>query len=139
MNDTIIEVVKLERIKCGGCGLVYAVDQDWVDARQASGDGFKCPNGCCRVFREKDADRIKREMQAQLEAERRRREMAERIATHESQLRQIAERRRATAQGQITKLKKRLGNGTCPCCNRTFQQLAKHMACKHPEYSGDTQ
>lgn len=22
--------------------------------------------------------------------------------------------------------------GVCPCCNRTFQQLARHMASKHP-------
>jgi hypothetical protein len=24
--------------------------------------------------------------------------------------------------------------GVCPCCNRTFQQLARHMKAKHPGY-----
>jgi hypothetical protein len=23
----------------------------------------------------------------------------------------------------------------CPCCNRTFQQLARHMKAKHPEHA----
>ena len=33
-----------------------------------------------------------------------------------------------------TKLIKRIKNGICPCCNRTFKQLAAHMKNKHPEY-----
>lgn len=28
----------------------------------------------------------------------------------------------------------RVGAGVCPCCKRTFQQLARHMKCKHPKY-----
>ena len=28
---------------------------------------------------------------------------------------------------------KRVGRGVCPECNRTFQNLASHMACKHGE------
>jgi hypothetical protein len=27
-----------------------------------------------------------------------------------------------------------VANGVCPCCNRTFQNLARHMAGKHPDY-----
>lgn len=48
--------------------------------------------------------------------------------------RDLAERRRAAAKGQITRLKKRAAAGVCPCCNRTFSDLARHMAGKHPEF-----
>lgn len=27
----------------------------------------------------------------------------------------------------------RIGAGICPCCNRTFSQLARHMQSKHPD------
>jgi septal ring factor EnvC (AmiA/AmiB activator) len=40
-------------------------------------------------------------------------------------------RRAAAARGQVTKLKKRAANGVCPCCNRTFANLQRHMATKH--------
>ena len=43
-------------------------------------------------------------------------------------------RRRAAAKGQLTKVKKRVGNGVCPCCTRSFTDLARHMESKHPAY-----
>ncbi|HEX9950777.1 MAG TPA: hypothetical protein VGB53_03340 [Rubricoccaceae bacterium] len=39
------------------------------------------------------------------------------------------QKRRAAAQkGAHTRTKKRIAAGVCPCCNRTFQDLARHMA-----------
>jgi uncharacterized Zn finger protein (UPF0148 family) len=40
-----------------------------------------------------------------------------------------------TTRGIVTKLKKRSAAGVCPCCNRTFKQLANHMAQKHPDFA----
>jgi hypothetical protein len=37
-------------------------------------------------------------------------------------------------QAEAKKTKRRISHGTCPCCHRTFSQLAKHMTIKHPEY-----
>ncbi len=48
--------------------------------------------------------------------------------------REAANRRAAAARGQVTKIRNRVGNGVCPACSRTFQNLARHMACKHPEF-----
>jgi hypothetical protein len=45
--------------------------------------------------------------------------------------RDAATRRASAARGQVTKIKKRVGNGVCPCCNRTFADLQRHMASKH--------
>lgn len=38
-------------------------------------------------------------------------------------------------KGEVTKLKKRIANGVCPCCKRSFCNLAAHMKTQHPEYT----
>jgi uncharacterized Zn finger protein (UPF0148 family) len=34
----------------------------------------------------------------------------------------------------VTRMKGRVAAGVCPCCNRTFKQLASHMKHKHPQF-----
>lgn len=40
----------------------------------------------------------------------------------------------SATKGVVTRMKRRASAGTCPCCNRTFQQLARHMETKHPSF-----
>lgn len=40
-------------------------------------------------------------------------------------------------RGHLTRTKKRIQHGVCPCCNRTFKNLARHMGTKHPTYELD--
>jgi len=47
------------------------------------------------------------------------------------------EAQRRAEKAAKTRIKNRIGNGVCPCCNRTFKDLASHMKCKHPEYASD--
>lgn len=51
--------------------------------------------------------------------------------------RDAAERKASAAKGQVTKLRNRAAAGVCPCCNRSFVQLARHMTSKHPNFSGE--
>jgi hypothetical protein len=45
-------------------------------------------------------------------------------------------KRRLSAQfGENTKLRKRIKNGVCPCCTRSFTNLRRHLQTKHPEYA----
>lgn len=37
-------------------------------------------------------------------------------------------------KGAKTKLKKRIAKGACPCCNRHFVNLQRHIEGQHPEY-----
>lgn len=48
--------------------------------------------------------------------------------------REAAQHQSRAFKGVVTKLKKRAANGVCPCCNRTFVDLARHMAGKHPTF-----
>lgn len=50
---------------------------------------------------------------------------------------EATERKRRALKGNITKLKRRAAAGVCPCCTRTFQNLARHMETKHPEFATD--
>ncbi len=52
----------------------------------------------------------------------------------ERRLREHYKRSAQTYRGHLTRVRKRVGNGVCPCCGRTFKQFAEHMQSKHPEY-----
>ena len=56
---------------------------------------------------------------------------------YQRQMRETAERQAAAKRGQVTKLKKRAAAGVCPCCNRTFVELQRHMATKHPTFTAE--
>lgn len=93
---------------------------------------FFCPNGHSQVYvsGETEADELRRER------DRLKQEQAylnDRLTEAESGKR-LAERRAAAAKGQVTKLKKRAAAGVCPCCNRTFSDLQRHMHSKHPGF-----
>jgi hypothetical protein len=61
--------------------------------------------------------------------------LRDRVDLYQGQ-RDSTERSLATTRGHMTRLKKRVAAGVCPCCNRTFQDLAKHMKGQHPKYVG---
>lgn len=52
---------------------------------------------------------------------------------------EAAERRVSAAKGQVTKLKNRTAAGVCPCCTRSFENLKRHMATKHPAFTDEPQ
>jgi hypothetical protein len=113
---------------CPVCGIHYAVDKIVMDYKRSRSsndkeNGWSCPNGHGLVFKEYDAD-----------IQRRRAERAEQESARQQELRLAAERQAAAARGQVTRLKNRSKAGVCPCCNRTFKQLAAHMANKHPSF-----
>jgi hypothetical protein len=53
------------------------------------------------------------------------------------ELRKTTERQLSASKGQVTKIKNRVGHGICPCCNRTFENLARHMGSKHPTFTAE--
>lgn len=45
-----------------------------------------------------------------------------------------AENQRRAEKAAKTRIKNRISKGVCPCCNRTFANLAQHMANQHPGF-----
>jgi len=84
-----------------------------------------CPLGHTYIIAGKgEAARLRE----QLEAAQRARQATRDLLAHE-------QRSHAATRGHLTRTKRRVGHGVCPCCGRTFQQLARHMKAKHPDYA----
>lgn len=115
----------VESLTCGNCGMVFWVDQHWLKEKRDTGGSFHCPNGHPRVFRKSEADRLRELLKAKEEELARERTRVE-----------LRDRTNAALRGQVTKIKNRVQNGVCPCCNRTFGNLGRHMAAKHPDWKG---
>lgn len=120
-------------ITCGGenCGITYAVPEVWYNQKRNDHTGFYCPNGCSRVFKgESDEDKLRRENQRLVQ---KRAELEDDIRDRDQKLEN--ERKRSTAfKGHVTRIKNRVAAGVCPCCNRSFSNLARHMHTKHSGY-----
>lgn len=106
-------------IACGKCGVEFGVPS-WFDReRRENGDGFFCPNGHERVYKDSEVDKLRRE----------RDRLAQRIAERDDEI--------AKQQKKVKRLEKRAAAGTCPCCNRTFSNMSQHMKKQHPEFVAD--
>lgn len=105
------------------CGLPFSMPERLYQACKRNGTTFYCPLGHSIVFRETDTDKMRRE----------RDRLAQQIAQKDDAIKTL-ENRTAAYKGQITKLKTRVKGGVCPCCNRTFQHLRRHMQNKHPDF-----
>jgi hypothetical protein len=132
--SAVLEVcTTLHTFTCGHCSGVYAIAERYRAKREEEGNGWHCPYCQSKwgYFGKTEAQKLRDELtrkDAQLDQERaRQRELRERIQQRDNVIR--AER------GAKTKLKKRIAAGVCPCCNRTFQDLARHMKGQHPEFA----
>jgi len=128
-NDILV-TVQLTAMTCPTCGVTYGIDEAIRQRKQRDGGNYYCTNGHSLHYTETEIDR-----------ERKRVERLERDIKWNREMRQGAERQRDVAQrqaaahkGVATKLKKRAAAGICPCCNRHFEQLHRHMNTQHPEF-----
>jgi len=131
--------VTLETVTCPTCGILYAVPQRLVssakrwrmDRRDGRGWTLCCPIGHTWGWSGPNAEEKLRE---QLQAER---EYAARQTARLDQMTSAERHQRAAKSRALTahrKLKARVAAGVCPCCTRTFQNLARHMERQHPDY-----
>jgi len=103
--------------------------------RGPDGISFYCAYGHGQHYTqgESDLDKMRRE----------RDRLAQQVAYKDDRIKSLrdeadaAGRRAAAAKGQVTKIKNRVGHGVCPCCNRTFQNLHRHMTTEHPTFTAE--
>ena len=136
--ETITVGTELETVHCCGCGGTYAINAEYVKRKRETGGFWHCPYCDGEWGYEKDGSEIaklKRKLEYQ-EADAAR----ERKWRHEAEDRHSHTQRRLSAtQGAVTRIKNRVGKGVCPCCNRHFANLERHMASKHSDYATATQ
>jgi hypothetical protein len=131
MPVAIVVQVDIATIDCASCAVTFGLPERMLKARRDDGAIFYCPSGHQNVFRKTLADRLRADLattQARLTA-------AHRRADGEAERRKAAERSTSALKGQMTRLRTRAANGVCPCCSRSFTNLRRHMASKHPDFT----
>jgi hypothetical protein len=119
------------RCKCD----IWLPDELCHAARRSDRVEFFCSYGHAQIFCQGETEEQK------LRRERDR--LAQRIAEKDDEinrqraLREGTERQLSATRGVVTRIKNRVGHGVCACCNRTFGNLARHMATKHPSFSAE--
>lgn len=130
--STVTVQVPLTVVQCGPCGGVYAINNDYHREKLEKGGYWTCPYCKCGWgFGESEVTRLRN----QLAKEKHNVEQARARADDMRQQRDAMDMRRRAMKGQVTKIRNRVGKGVCPCCNRTFTNLQRHMTNQHPEWA----
>lgn len=110
------------------CGISYAVPVWWEHGKRQNHSWFYCPNGHRQHFlAESDEEKYRRE-----------RDVARQQVARAEQEAIEAWQRAVKAEKETKRLKKRTAAGTCPCCQRTFSNMAQHMKHMHPDFVQET-
>jgi hypothetical protein len=110
---------------CCSCGVAFGLPSDLQDVlKNDPNKNFYCPNGHSQHYTKSKEQRLREE--AEFKLRQKENELSNLINS-----KTLLEKELQNARRQI----KRVHNGVCPCCNRSFQNLKKHMKNKHPEHS----
>lgn len=121
---------RLVTCTCYKCGITFAMPQYFKTKRQEDTENFWCPNGHPQAFIKSEAQKLRE----QLEAEKRNSEWWRSVAKNrDSQIKGV-NIQLGKVKAKLKRTETRVGNGVCPCCNRSFVALARHMKTKHPDY-----
>ncbi len=125
-HEAVVDATLITRC-CSECSVIYAIPVRMRERAMESGGSWYCPNG-------HNQSPIGKTLEQKLEQERAR---AGRLAAELDQTAASASAQRAAAtraRNERDRAKKRHAAGVCPCCNRSFKQLRRHMKSKHPDY-----
>lgn len=129
-----VTTVEMVTAICYKCAVPFSMPVRLKEYFVNTQENFYCPNGHDQAY-VKSRETILRE---QLEKEKRQHEEQVNILKRNIQWAQEQRdnviKERTVLKGQVTKIKNRIKNGVCPCCNRQFKNLASHMETKHPDF-----
>jgi hypothetical protein len=127
------KTITMETEICCNCGIPFAIPSDFrSNLLNDSDKWFYCPNGHRQHYSESRETKLRKEAEAALH-----KKEEELSRMHNRLLSETIERQKQeklVKKGQRDL--KRLNNGVCSCCNRTFSNLAKHIKTQHPELVG---
>lgn len=132
MAETRDELIKFTLETCCNCYMPFLVSARFNADCRKDGRTFYCPAGHGQHYRlgETEEQKLKR----RLEEEQRRNERLNNAVGDYRQRVIATERSLSATKGVVTKLKTRIAAGVCPCCNRQFSEVYRHMQDKHPEF-----
>jgi hypothetical protein len=127
-------------VTCSSCGITYAIPESFRRSMlKYRGDK---PNGwttICPLGHEwwyvgqTEQEKLRRQLDRQRDAtayERSRRDQAEASARAQKAA-------KTRIKNDRDRIKRRVASGVCPCCNRSFKNLKRHMSSQHPGFAED--
>ena len=126
--QTITHEVTLVITSCVNCGIPFGIPDYLDNSLRENHNGFFCPNGHTLVYRKSAKDSKIEKLEKELR-------WAEEDAHSWRAEAEAKARSLSATKGVLTKTKKRIANGVCPCCHRQFTNLHRHMENQHPEYA----
>lgn len=131
MSLTFVGNQTLATETCIKCGVLFAMPETWQTEFRKTHESFTCPAGHSQFYPGETVEEKLRKQVAQLQTSIERKEAYEETLRAEKWELKL---KCAAVRGVVTRIKNRVGAGVCPCCNRTFQCLARHMTTKHPDF-----
>lgn len=118
---------------CIVCGVHFALPLVLYETHRKTGGYFHCPNGHSQGWAKTDSEEAKiRRERDRLKQENARLTEEKTLAEREKwEAIEAESKKRQAAERKLTRARKRHAAGVCLDCNRTFSQLARHMATKH--------
>jgi hypothetical protein len=141
LTTIIATATRIVAETCGVCGVQFGLTDSFQRARMEDGESFHCPNGHRIGYSNRnEVQRLRDEVARQKHAT----EQAQANASfwkgatdRANEREQITARSLRATKAVVTRTKKKIVAGRCPCCSHQFKNLRDHMAKEHPKYDPD--
>jgi hypothetical protein len=104
-----------------GCGVLWGQERDFDKRRRQDREWFYCPNGHRQHYTGQNNEEKLREAEAR--------------EVHLKDQLAAATRNEEAARSELLRIRGRIAAGICPCCRRTFSNVARHMESQHPDFA----
>jgi hypothetical protein len=131
---TITFSTTLVSVNCAACGMLFAMPEDYEKRRRDDHAPFYCPAGHNNYFPGKS---VAEKLRDELAREKHRAEQAQASRDYWQKEHDSKERSLRATKAVVTRTKKKIVAGRCPCCSHKFKDLAVHMTTRHPDYDPD--
>jgi len=109
---------------CCNCGIIFGMPSALQEALLSDSQKyFYCPNGHSQHYTKSKETYLCEQIERERKEHKKELEIMENKFLDE-----------LSAKNKLERKLKRVDNGVCPCCNRTFKNLGQHMKTKHPKF-----
>jgi hypothetical protein len=126
--------IRFEVIECITCGVMFGMSPTLQQQKRKSKDWFYCPNGHPQAYTKSPEDAEIERLKKELADKDVRLNWARSDAEHAKKNAQEVQRKLIATKGVLTRTRRRVGTGMCPCCGLGFTDLHQHMKERHPDY-----
>jgi len=126
-------ITTLVGIECFKCHVLFGMTEQQNQICLERGHEFYCSNGHRQFYMETEVQRLKKKLQTTQNFAN---EQQRQKNTYRDQ-RDHQARRAVSLKGVVTRTKRRIAVGKCPCCHIEFKDLQKHMKKQHPGYGDE--